>query len=198
MEAGAANDGQAGISVSSQVHEFEICLLGYGIVDSDADGVPDGSDNCPLVANPDQRDCDHDGVGDACDLMCDFDNDQGVDYNDYAVIQAAIGHSSGQAAYHPCADLDADGTVTLVDYQMWLECYRDFVVDPLAPPPGPGPRGDANGDGVVDGQDIQGFVNAILDPGAAGSRVRAVCDFDANGQPDSADVPGFVAALLGG
>lgn len=30
------------------------------------DGVCDDVDNCPLVYNPDQADCDHDGVGDAC------------------------------------------------------------------------------------------------------------------------------------
>ncbi len=35
--------------------------------DRDGDGIPDGSDNCPDVANPDQRDGDLDGVGDACD-----------------------------------------------------------------------------------------------------------------------------------
>jgi Thrombospondin type 3 repeat len=35
--------------------------------DPDGDGVPDNSDNCPLVANPDQRDDDRDGVGRACD-----------------------------------------------------------------------------------------------------------------------------------
>ena len=41
--------------------------------DSDGDGVPDTSDNCPLVANPSQVDADGDGTGDACDP--DDDND---------------------------------------------------------------------------------------------------------------------------
>ncbi len=34
--------------------------------DADGDGVPDASDNCQLVANPMQSDCDSNGVGDAC------------------------------------------------------------------------------------------------------------------------------------
>jgi hypothetical protein len=35
--------------------------------DTDGDGIPDLVDNCPNVANPDQKDTDGDGVGDACD-----------------------------------------------------------------------------------------------------------------------------------
>jgi hypothetical protein len=46
------------------------CLL-----DSDCDGIPDGSDNCPGVANPDQADTDNDGQGDACDNACTNDAD---------------------------------------------------------------------------------------------------------------------------
>ena len=34
--------------------------------DRDKDGIPDFRDNCPDVANPDQRDIDENGVGDAC------------------------------------------------------------------------------------------------------------------------------------
>lgn len=35
--------------------------------DSDLDGVVDGADNCPTVANTDQTDTDGDGTGDACE-----------------------------------------------------------------------------------------------------------------------------------
>ena len=48
--------------------------------DSDNDGIPDTSDNCPTVFNPDQKDTDHDGAGDACDS--DDDNDGVPDSSD--------------------------------------------------------------------------------------------------------------------
>jgi Thrombospondin type 3 repeat len=35
--------------------------------DRDRDGIPDFRDNCPDVANPDQQDIDHNGVGTACE-----------------------------------------------------------------------------------------------------------------------------------
>ncbi len=42
-------------------------------LDADRDGVVDGTDNCPSVANANQNDLDADKIGDACDP--DIDND---------------------------------------------------------------------------------------------------------------------------
>jgi len=48
--------------------------------DKDSDGVVDTEDNCVSVANPNQLDTDHDGIGNDCDA--DDDGDGVVDIND--------------------------------------------------------------------------------------------------------------------
>jgi len=47
----------------------EEAALGTSVIDADSDddGHPDGSDDCPLVADASQTDTDGDGAGDACD-----------------------------------------------------------------------------------------------------------------------------------
>ena len=43
-----------------------------GSTDTDGDGVPDESDNCPAVSNAGQSDRDFDTLGDACDPLPDY------------------------------------------------------------------------------------------------------------------------------
>lgn len=40
--------------------------------DADSDGIPDDTDNCPDVFNPDQIDGDNDGIGDSCDVCTGY------------------------------------------------------------------------------------------------------------------------------
>lgn len=75
--------------------------------DGDSDGVPDSSDNCSLLANPDQIDTDNDGFGNRCDP--DLNNDLTVDFVDLGLIKAVFFGSD------PDADFDSSGSVDFVD-----------------------------------------------------------------------------------
>src|SRR6185369_1651628 len=64
--------------------------------DADADFVCDPRDNCPSVANPAQRDCDNNGIGDDCDPgIVDQDSDGVDDACDNCVGIANPGQEDG-------------------------------------------------------------------------------------------------------
>lgn len=114
--------------------------------DADADGVPDGVDNCPDVFNPDQADFDGDGMADACDA--DDDNDGQTDADEIAC------GSDPMNAASQAADNDADDSPDCVD----PDDDNDGVADTTdnCPLTGNADQADNDNDGqgdVCDGDD---------------------------------------------
>jgi beta-lactamase superfamily II metal-dependent hydrolase len=114
------------------------------IDDQDGDGVPDASDNCPLVANPYQTNSDGDTEGDACDA--DDDNDGFADtpeaYLGTDTLDACPDNSS-DAAWP--LDINNDGQISVVGDVL---NYRDRIG---ATPGAPNwwQRLDLNADGQI-------------------------------------------------
>ena len=86
-------------------------LLGWSlritVSDSDADGVQDGADNCPMIVNGDQLDTDGDGHGDACDI-CALDADP-EQFDDDADLVGDYCDNCREIANADQADADLDG-----------------------------------------------------------------------------------------
>ena len=101
--------------------------------DTDGDGVLDGLDNCPRRHNPDHSDCDANGLGDLCELI----DGTAHDCNQNGMIDA-------------CDPESAD--IPLFVEQL-LADVRDPILECMF---------DANGDGALDGLDVQPFVAAQI------------------------------------
>ncbi|MHC4717444.1 MAG: DUF362 domain-containing protein [Planctomycetota bacterium] len=90
--------------------------------DTDGDGEPSATDNCPYDPNPDQDDYDGDGIGDACECAGDADSSGDVTVTDFLALLAAWG---------PCPacpeDFDQSGAVDVADFLAllanWGSCY---------------------------------------------------------------------------
>jgi hypothetical protein len=91
--------------------------------DTDGDGFRDNVDNCTLLQNPDQRDSNGDGYGNACDP--DLNNDGIVNFVDLGLLKTAFFTADADA------DFDGNGIVNFRD----LGVLRQFFFAP------PGPTG---------------------------------------------------------
>lgn len=130
------------------------CNQAFGIEttrgpDSDEDGVLDGTDNCTLVANGNQRDRDGDGLGDACDPCISGpqsgidDDGDGVDDACDPCLTGSNHDEDGDGALDGCdvcpadfddqADSDSDGIGDACDPGMRVVNER-VLFDAFAPP----------------------------------------------------------------
>ncbi len=114
--------------------------------DSDGDGIPDNTDNCPNTANPGQEDADGDGVGDVCDNCRTTANANQADADGDGVGDACDNCPANANADQ--ADGDGDGVGDVCD-----QC----PTDPLKTAPGACgcnvPDTDTDGDGTPDCND---------------------------------------------
>ena len=111
--------------------------------DADGDLVPDALDNCPTVANTDQSDIDHDGIGDACDAsscgngivelgeQCD-DGNPGEERCCSSTCQAVVGDQCDPGTI--CAPGDPSCDTPSITYDPCLTCGPlQGCVPPRAP-----------------------------------------------------------------
>ena len=94
--------------------------------DSDRDGIPDGADNAYLTPNPDQKDADGDGWGDAAD--CDADNDGLVNRMDLSALMAAFGSGTGDGNFAGGYDFNHDGQIDFADFALFKQLWGKNAV----------------------------------------------------------------------
>lgn len=98
--------------------------------DSDGDGILDRADNCPLALNPDQKDSDQDGAGDACDQDLDGDKIENVRDNCASTANSFQDDADKDGAGDDCDnDTDGDGKLNLSDNCPYVSNSKQLIED---------------------------------------------------------------------
>jgi Dockerin type I domain len=85
------------------------------IVQADTGPLDGANDNCALLSNPDQRDTDGDGFGNACDP--DLNNDGVINFLDLATLRERFFTDD------PDADFNGDGVVNFLDLSIMSSMF---------------------------------------------------------------------------
>lgn len=133
--------------------------------DKDVDGTLDSCDNCPTDFNPDQENIDNDAMGDACD-PCPKDSDNTC-VPDAPIVGACCLADGGCITTEPeeCIDIQdatylGDGTVCkapIPDVDVFVGMLLGDNTNPADIS-----ANDMNFDGVVDGKDIESYMELLL------------------------------------
>ena len=182
--------------------------------DRDGDGVFDRCDNCPELANGDQKDCDGDGLGDVCTIADCSGADACLDFDGNGVPDGCDPDTDGDdimdlrdncpsMANGDQADLDGDGFGDVCDNCPGLanplqgDCDRDGIGDTCEIASCDATDitcRDCDGNGIPDGCDLSGWELDSLTPDP---RTNGLHMFDAAIGPDTILV-GWPNKLLAG
>jgi hypothetical protein len=129
--------------------------LNLTAIDSDADGVADGIDNCPATANANQADTDGDARGNACDNCSLLANNTGA---------AAQCDSNGDGFGNRCdGDLNNNGSTNAQDTTLYRQQLGQPSIAPVFN------AADINCSGAVNAQDTTLFRGRLGSPPGPGA-----------------------------